>query len=357
MPSDPSPRLPTVTDVASLAQVSRQTVSNVLNSPDVVAPHTRARVEHAIARLGYRPHASARRLRTRRSSTLGVRLDPVQNGISGAVLDRFLHALTEQADAVGLRVTLYTATDQQDEIRQFRRLVDGADVDAFVLTSTTVDDPRIDWLVEQGADFVSFGRPWGRDLHDPARRWVDVDGRAGTAEVTAELLTRVGRRVAYLGWPAGSGVGDERRAGWAAVMADVLPPAARARLDLHVEDSVGNAAAAVEALLTAGAIPDAVVCASDTLALGASMATGGRIPVVGFDDTPVAAAIGLSSVQQPVARIATAALRLLGLVEDPSPPTGNHELVRPLVSWRDGGLRFVPADPEARAEGPTDPPR
>ncbi|MDQ1513494.1 MAG: hypothetical protein QOC59_1336, partial [Microbacteriaceae bacterium] len=70
-------RLPTVTDVATAAGVSRQTVSNVLNSPAIVRAETRERVERVIAELNYRPHASARRLRTRLSETIGVRLDPV----------------------------------------------------------------------------------------------------------------------------------------------------------------------------------------------------------------------------------------------------------------------------------------
>ena len=77
------PQLPTIEDVARVANVSRQTVSNVLNSPDIVKAETRSRVEDAISTLGYRVHASARRLRTRQSSTIGIRLDPVINGISG----------------------------------------------------------------------------------------------------------------------------------------------------------------------------------------------------------------------------------------------------------------------------------
>lgn len=109
-------QLPTVEDVARLANVSRQTVSNVLNSPQIVKETTRTRVIDAIAQLGYRPHASARRLRTQRSSTIGIRLEPVLNGISGSVLDRFLHALTEQADVRGMRVLLFTAADAEAEI-------------------------------------------------------------------------------------------------------------------------------------------------------------------------------------------------------------------------------------------------
>ena len=58
-------------------------MSNVLNSPEIVRDDTRERVKQAIAELGYRPHAAARRLRTRRSSTIGIHLDPYSGGISG----------------------------------------------------------------------------------------------------------------------------------------------------------------------------------------------------------------------------------------------------------------------------------
>jgi len=310
-------QLPTVEDVARVANVSRQTVSNVLNSPEIVKAETRSRVESAIEQLGYRPHASARRLRTRQSSTIGIRLDPMSNGISGSILDRYLHALTEQAAERGMRIMLFTARDHDDEIEQFRRLRDGADVDAFVLTATLYDDPRIEWLIAERVPFVTFGRPWGKDLESPQHLWVDVDGFAGVHEATNHLIGRGLERIGYLGWPKGSGTGDDRRNGWAAAMRERfgLLDSQLDALTITNNESVPTARRALEELLAGDFAFDALVCSSDSLALGAMMAVNeaGRksFPIIGFDNTPVAQAVGLSSVEQRLDQVAAGTLELL----------------------------------------------
>lgn len=308
-------QLPTVEDVAALAGVSRQTVSNVLNTPDIVRPETRDRVQSAISELGYHPHASARRLRTQQSSTIGIRLAPMVNGVSGSILDQFLHAVTEQADARGMRIMLFTAADPDDEIRQYRRLRDGADVDAFVLTATQYDDPRIEFLARERIPFVAFGRPWGTELiDDPDRLWVDVDGRAGVRAATQHLIGRGHRRIGYLGWPAGSGTGDDRRHGWEDAMTEAFG-SIPAELVTATEESVPSARVAIEGLLRDGTDLEALVCASDSLALGAMMAVREagfpHFPVIGFDNTPVAKAVGLSSVDQRLDEVAAGILELL----------------------------------------------
>ncbi|MCY7289619.1 MAG: LacI family DNA-binding transcriptional regulator [Cryobacterium sp.] len=342
---------PTVTDVALAAGVSRQTVSNVMNSPGIVRADTRQRVEAAIAELGYRPHASARRLRTRRSSTIGIRLDPMIDGISGSVLDRFLHALTEQADTQGLRVLLFTATSPADEITQFQRLNDGADVDGFVLTSTFAGDPRTNWLVENGISFVTFGRPWGvDDMNDPQHLWVDVDGWSGLHAATQAQQEAGARRIAYIGWPSPSGTGDERRRGWHDAMIERgdVSEQELAELEIVTIDGVSQGTAAMQQLRQNAGQVDAVLCASDSLALGAMIANPERVPVTGFDNTPVAAAIGLSSIDQAVAEVAAGVLELLtgefgGKVHGaPESAEPRHRLITPRLVVRE--FAAIPMD-------------
>jgi DNA-binding LacI/PurR family transcriptional regulator len=348
--------LPTIIDVAQGAGVSRQTVSNVINAPSRVRAATRERVERAISELDYRPHASARRLRTQKSSTIGIRLDPTTHGISGSIYDRFLHALTGRADQKNLRVLLFTATDSEDEIRQFRRLRDGADVDAFVLTSTFHGDRRTEWLIDHGQPFVTFGRPWGvDDMNDPQHLWVDVDGASGVSQATTWLLKTVGQRVGYIGWPSPSGTGDDRRRGWEQSMltASGLTGDEITALQIATEDGVANGAAAMRALeRTAGrAGVDAVVCASDSLALGALMASANRIRVVGYDNTPVAMSVGFSSIEQQLDEVASGVLELLtgvhaGRVDGAGSTASDprHRLVTPRLIERDQSVFIAPAN-------------
>jgi DNA-binding LacI/PurR family transcriptional regulator len=309
---------PTLVSLARELGVSRQTISNALNAPHRVNAQTLERVLPAIKESGYRPHVAGRQLRTRRSRNLAMRLFPSADGINGAILDRFLHALTEAAQRDGYRLTLFTAVDDEGEIAAIDELLSVADIDGFVLTSTHHDDARAAWLLEHDVPFVAFGRPWssGRDPLEAPHSWVDVDGGSGTAEATASLLDRGHRRIGFLGWPAGSGVGDDRRVGWRRALAAAGADQAADEIFLGVEDSVAEGARGARELFGRGA--SALVCASDSLAIGAVAAwrqgtpdAGADVPVVGFDDTPVAAALGLSSVRQPIEEVADQVFALL----------------------------------------------
>lgn len=304
---------PTLETVAQRALVSRQTVSNVLNAPHLVRPATIEKVRSAIEELGYKPHGAARQLRTRRSRVIGMRIEHTVDGINGAVLDRFLHALTEQAQVRGYRVMLFCAADDDAEIGQYGELLDVLELDAFVLTSTHVGDPRTAWLTEHEVPFVTFGRPWdppGSQTPQPEHAWVDVDGASGTRAAVEHLQDRGHTDIAWIGWPAGSGVGDDRRAGWVRAMrAAGLGQHRIDALEVAVHDGVTQGAEAARRLRH-GVAPTAFVCASDSLALGAF----GQVPeaaVVGFDDTPVARAVGLSSIAQPLTEAAGRSLDLL----------------------------------------------
>lgn len=326
---------PTLESVALHARVSRQTVSNVINSPEIVSPPTARRVREAITELGYRPSHAARQLRTRRSMMLALRLEPDRGGINGSVLDRFLHAVVDGAQRAAYRVVLYTAADDAGEIAAYEELLASSDLDGFLLTSTHHGDPRTAWLGQRRIPFSTFGRPWG--AVEQQHSWVDVDNAAGSRAAVEHLLALGHRRIAFVGWPVGSGVGDDRRAGWAqALRAAGQEP--QGALDVRVDDQVEAGRSSALALLDLADPPTALVCASDSLALGALTAVTGRAAVTGFDDTPVAAAVGLTSVSQPLAQAAEECLRhVLDVISAPGDPA-RSVLLQPTLSTRASSL-------------------
>ena len=109
-------RPPGMHDVARAAGVSHQTVSRVLNGHRNVRPATKARVERAIAELGYRRNAAARSLVTRRSGVIGV--------------------LTPRTDLYGPTSTMIAVEVAAREAGYFVSLASVADSSAAALDAT-----------------------------------------------------------------------------------------------------------------------------------------------------------------------------------------------------------------------------
>lgn len=341
---------PTLESLATELGVSRQTVSNVLNRPAVVAEPTRERVAAAIRSAGYVPSRAGRQLRTQRSHAIGIRLMPTFDGINGHILDTFLHELAEHAHRSDYRLALFAAANEADEIATYERMRAANEIDGVVLTSTVIDDARIGWLIDNDVPFVSFGRPWSRGV-DPAEAthdWVDVDGAAGTEAVTRHFVAQGHVRIGYVSWPAQPDVSGDRFDGWQRAMREAFSDVDLAELSAECSNDVMDARRAAGELLERGVT--ALVCASDTLALGARAVVDARgsaaphVPVVGFDDTPVARALELSSVAQPIVRAARTSVSLLvsRLAEERSP---EHILLRPSPIFR-GPEIATPSFPE-----------
>ena len=331
-------RAPTLATVAARAGVSRQTVSNALNSPDLLRADTLARVQRVVRELGYTPNRAARNLRTRSSRLLGMRVDHVVEDSANGLMDRFVHSLVESSAEAGYHVLLFTARSEDETFAGYEDLLHSAAVDAFVVTDTYRRDPQAAWLARREVPFVAFGRPWG----DSSARhpWVDVDGRAGTMSAVDHLVGHGHERIAWLGWRADSFIGEDRRSGWADVM--IEHGLATARLSACGEDTLDYGRRAAHALLEQEE-PTAFVCVSDTVAMGVLRALddlglrpGRDVAVVGFDDS-IAAQVcgpGLTSVRQPLEQVAVELVRLLQDLLAHRPVPADGRVLAPTLSIR-----------------------
>ncbi|NYG08696.1 LacI family transcriptional regulator [Phycicoccus badiiscoriae] len=327
----------TIIDVAAAAGVSRQTVSNVLNNPDRVAADTLTRVHREIDRLGFSPNAAAQQLRRRKASAYGFEVNPSGVGRMGHILDGFLVELTVAAPGHSCHLVTF-APDLANLLDGYDQILATGLVDGFVLGDTRHGDPRPAWLLANNVPFVTFGRIWD----DPQMgRWVDVDGRSGMELAVEHLLAQGYTSVAYLGWPDGSPVGDDRRRGWLAGLAGA--GLTRAPLAEEAAQDLTAATAAAERLLEHLAPGGAILCASDLLALGALRAVrnhglepGEDIGVVGFDDSDVAEALQLTSLRQPLQEAAAEAWRI---VQAPGTDLSLTALLAPTLTVRSSTVR------------------
>ncbi len=343
----------TLSHVAAAAQVSVQTVSNAINAPQRVAPATLQRTLAAIESMGYKPNRSARALRNQSSGLIAMKVEAPRFDRAAMLLDQFLHALSACAAELGYHLILCQAQNDESEIAAYQELLQTTAVDAFILVSTHRGDPRTVWLRERGVPFATFGRSWDRD---DKLAWVDVDGRAGIETVVDHLFERGHRRIAFLGWPSDSDVGLDRRQGW-------LDACRRHGLPTHLlavesVDDLDRGRAAALRLLSRKRPPTALMCVSDTLALGAcrAMAERGLVPgidvaVTGFDDSPAAALVtpALTTVRQPLDAVAHELIQHLDaeLTGRRTPPRQSL-LIPELVVRESTGLRIPVPRPDAQ---------
>jgi DNA-binding LacI/PurR family transcriptional regulator len=218
-------------------------------------------------------------------------------------------------------------------------------VDGFVLANTHHCDVRPTWLLDQGAPFVAFGRPWG--VEHPRHSWVDVDGAYGTSEAVFHLAGLGHTRIGFLGLLEGSGVGDDRYMGWQRAMDELHLPVKG--LIVRSEDGIASGKALTEKLIGSAHPPTALVCVSDAMALGALRAiedgdlrAGRDVSVVGFDDSPIAAVIQprLSSLCQPIEGVANKLVEVLLAELSGSQRRPARELLAPWLVARESSGKY-----------------
>jgi DNA-binding LacI/PurR family transcriptional regulator len=333
----------TLKQVAAHAEVSVQTVSNALNAPHRLRAETLERVNRSIELLNYRPNRNARSLRTSAVELIGYCVPDRPGSQVHLVMDQFMHELCSAAEACGRHILLFTARPGVDGMKVYddlhaRRLVDG-----FVLSETQTRDPRHTWLDERGIPFVSFGRVWQSETQPGM--WVDVDGAAGCAAAVRHLYDAGRRRIGFLSWPAGSGLADDRLAGWRSAC-DSLGLPSGDDLVGRSPDTIEHGARETARLLDAESPVDGIVALSDILALGAmreierrGLAPGADIGVTGFDDSSLASVVSpsLTSIRQPLKDIAAELVHTLCTPLDNGRPTG--KLLEPELIVRASSTR------------------
>jgi LacI family transcriptional regulator len=309
-----TPKL-TINDIASMAGVSKKTVSRVINRSPLLNQETRGKVEAIIRETGYVPNPQARALALGRNFLIGLIYDNPNAQMILSMQKGILEALHGTEFELVIRPVDRGSNLVMDDIRSFvtRQRLFGV----VILPPMSENDALARMLDEEGCRYVRMG---SAVLDDP-EHMVASNDREAVADAVRYLIAQGHRRIGLVAGPHGFRSAQERREGFELALAEAgisLPRSLVADGQYTFETGLS----ASESLLDLSPRPTAIFASNDEMAAGvlyAARLRGIAVPeelsIIGFDDTPVTTRVWppLTTVRWPIVAMGrAAALKLIG---------------------------------------------
>jgi LacI family transcriptional regulator len=305
----------TINDIARLANVSKKTVSRVINDSPLVREQTREKVQLVISEHGFAPDPQARALAFRRSFLIALIYDNpspqyvvnMQRGILDTLEGTSFQLIVRPCDRADPRfhVSMRSFVEQQKLFG------------AILPPSVSEDQELADILTAAGCPYVRIASV----LLDKTHSMIQTHDAEGAAAAARHIATLGHERIAHIRGPLSFRSSHERLRGFTEGLAEfglTLDP----KLVLEGGYTFESGVACAQQLLERppSARPTAVFAGNDEMAVGvyqAARRAGFGVPedlsIVGFDDTPMASRIWppLTTVRLPIREMGKAAAALL----------------------------------------------
>ncbi len=334
-------RRATINDVARLAQVSKKTVSRVINQSPFVRQDTRDRVTAAIKELDFTPDPQARGLAFRRSFLVGLIYDQP----SPTYVVNMQQGVLDALKGTGLELVVHPCSRDSDTLLEdIRGFVERQRLFGVIMPPSVSEDERVIALLrELDCPYVRIASV---SLDEPASMVVTNDG-IGAAEAARHLADLGHRRIALVRGLALFRSSSVRGKGFVDALAErgiEMDPA----YDVQGAYTFRSGVEAGHALLSLPEPPTAIFALNDDMAIGVMQAARERgldlprdLSVVGFDDLPMAARVwpNLTSVRLPIRDMGRmAAEKLLAPIRGVDPAKLDQTEVRPALVVRESAI-------------------
>lgn len=309
----------TLSDVGKIAGVSAMAASAVLNGTRTsarISKDTEERIRAAAIALKYRPNIAARALVNRRMHTIGVSV-VIDGGELNNYFVEVFNGIIEESARRGQNATVFTLQDWKSGLEPVQRSCDGR-IDGMILIAPVVD-PKKAGAIPSHTPFVSLHA----NSEIPGMVNLEADEESGAFEMVNHLIEQGHRRILHIS-PPSILVGAQRRLrGYERSLqgaALAVDPALIATANGFGIDHGRRAMAAWMHAHAGEQMPDAIFCASDSLAVGcmevlaeADIRVPDDISICGFDDTLAARTTvpQLTTVRQPLRRMGREAVGAL----------------------------------------------
>ncbi len=322
-------KIPTIHDVARIANVAVGTVSRVINDSPGVKLATRQRVLAVIDTLHYSPNLIARSMTSKRTGSIGVIVPFFTRPFFIEVLQGVEMTITQ----AGREFVLYNVQTNDQCDSYFRKLPKQRKVDGLLVISIFPDDAAAAGFKHAGMPVVLV------DAYHPLLTSLVVDNVEGAYQAVKCLIEHGHRRIGFINGIIDSAfrfnpsndrlIGLHRAIGEAGLLFEP-------ELVLTADwDRQGGRQAALQLLMRADR-PTAIFAASDVQAIGVleaarslNISVPGDLSLIGFDGIELSEIMELSTVQQPMKYMGELGVQKLiaqieGSVDSGSPP----ELIR-----------------------------
>jgi LacI family transcriptional regulator len=301
---------PTLKDVAEHAQVSKATVSRVLNNNPNVAEELRVRVLESIRLLGYQPNRAARRLRASVSEVLGLIISDIENPFFISVV----RGVEDAAYASQMSVVLCNTDEDPVKQQMYLRVMQAERVAGLIISPTNVNEDFTE-LKQLGIPVILLDRRTDKFETDA----VTIDNVGGAYLAVKHLIDLGYERIGTIGGSPHLTTGRERYEGYRKAL-----HAAGLKTDeklIKVGDfKTGSGYYLAKELIGLPQPPQAIFVANNLMTLGTLRAlreNDVRVPqdmaLVGFDDMPWSSELcpPLTAVSQPAYELGQETVQLL----------------------------------------------
>jgi LacI family transcriptional regulator len=302
----------TLATVAELAQVSKMSVSRVLNGQSGVSEKTRQRILEAVEQLGYVTTPSPR-ARPGVSKLIGLLVPYITTTYIGEIL----RGVSNAAERLNYGLMLYTQskTNYAQHTSYYLSLMNNMLVDGVLMVVPRDYEAIISDLKTRGLPYVII------DHHNGTGNEYSVTAtnRKGVRDAMRHLLALGHRRIGFITGRLDITCSHDRLQGYQDGLAEVRLPF-DAELVREGDFMQPTGFHQTQSLLQLQQPPTAIIASNDSMAFGAmdaakaaGLTIGKDISIVGFDDVFMASQTypPLTTIHQPMFDMGETALELL----------------------------------------------
>jgi len=304
--------MPTITDVAELANVSIATVSRVLNGSAYVSPELELRVQQAIEQLGYRPNVLARHLRRNENPTIGILIPDSKNPFFAEMAK----GVEDTCFGQGFVAVLCDTDEQPAKALGHLDLLYQQRAAGFAVVSPGQITPHLQQMLDDGYRIVVVDRALSSLPTDSV-----VSDNYGGGRLAVEHLVKLGHR--RIGFVVSNLEHETIQGRWAGARDAMC--AAGLEIDPALvytegDELPGSGYEGAERILRDPHWPTAIFAFNDLMAFGVlryaqkrGITVPDQLSVIGFDDMMMASysAPSLSTIRQPKYELGQQAAEIL----------------------------------------------